>query len=133
MKNLLALLSVLYASTSLAMSSVNLDISNYHCNGLKLTSQITVNTLTTHCKDAKVIMHEEPSGGMYANREPGGGDAMTMIAPNGDTDSILDQVKFHSDKGSYLVCYFNSNKLIKCKATPPTQGIINKPIASTIK
>ena len=119
MKKLLLACCMVSASTSFAMSTVNLDTTNYHCNGVKLTSQTTITTLTTNCRNAKVIIHSEPNGGMYANRQPGGGAEMTMITPPDPNDeSLMDKVEFYSDKGTYMICYYNNNKYVKCKAKP---------------
>ncbi len=115
MKKLLITLALIGSSSIFAMSTVNLDNANYSCNNLKLNSKITISTITMNCKNAKVIIHAEPSGGMYANREPGGGAEMTMTQ-SADDETQLDKVLFNTDKGTYMKCYFNNNKLIKCKA-----------------
>lgn len=129
MKKLLMALLTCAAASSFAMTTVNLDTSNYHCNGTKLTSQTTITSIQNNCHNVKVIVHAEPTGGMYADREPGGGAQMTMITPT-DDDTMLDKVEFYSDKNTYLICYYKNNKYVKCKAKPAKKPAVAKATTS---
>lgn len=119
MKKLLTILLSGSIGAVFAMTSTNLDTTSYYCNNVKLTSHTTIDAINMNCKNTKVVLHQEPSGGMYANREPGGGADMTMSASNPNDDMLLDKVEFYTDSGSYLKCYYKNNKYVKCKVKAP--------------
>lgn len=129
MKKLLITLGIISINTSFAMSTVNLDASQYRCNGTKITSKTTIAAIKLNCKDANIIVHEEPATSEV--RIPGGGAEMTMMNTSANDESLMDKIEFHSDKGSYLKCYYNNGVFVKCEAKPPKHPINNQSSTSS--
>lgn len=134
MKKLLVILS-LATTVSFAMTSVNLQNNKYHCQGIAINSQISVNQLMANCKNPKLIIHEDAAGGRNASRIPGGGAAITEDDSNTD-DVSLDKVEFYTNSNSYMICYFKNSALIKCKVNPslkttqpPSTAVASAPTA----
>lgn len=131
-RNLLVALLSLSASSIFAMSVVNIDNAKYTCNGIRISSKTTITTLQNNCKDAQVIIHDEPHAA-GAVRIPGGGAEMTMIAPVDPNDETqMDKVEFYTDRGSYMKCYYRNNTFVKCKRTPPSNSSTTNSSVSTV-
>ncbi len=134
----ISLLLIMLSTSSWSMSTVNLSNHTYKCSGIPITKLSTVEQLTKNCKNAKLVEREDTISGRNSDDIPGGGADMT----EDDSQSnlvMLDKVKFFSDNGSYLICYFKNDVLTKCKANPPqptpntTSAIISnqiKPVES---
>mgnify|MGYP003398348141 CR=1 FL=1 len=132
MKKLLIGLLTFAANSIFAMSIVNLDSANYMCNGIRITSNTTIDVLQKNCKKVNVILHEEPSA-PSAVRIPGGGAEMTMITPpSPDDETFMDKVEFYTDKGSYMKCYYKDSRFIKCKRNPPNNSVLVKSSTSSV-
>lgn len=124
-----SLLLLAISGSCFAMTTVNLTTPQYQCNGQYITKQTTVDQLMSNCKNAKQIQHSNVVSGRNPNRIPGGGADITQDN-SADNEDSLDKVKFYTDKGSYMICYFNNSSLVKCKANPPKKQPTAKPAAS---
>lgn len=120
MKKILILAICLNASTVFAMTTVNLNTATYNCNNVKITPQSTISSLTMNCKNAKLIVHVDSfpaarsDGG---NSLPGGFVTSTNPLAPEPADATLDKLKFYTDDGSYMICYYNNNVFVKCKVS----------------
>lgn len=113
------------------MDTVNFSKSDYTCNKIQITPQTTQDNLVAYCNNVTVVVRDEVTGGRNNSRVPGGGAEITQNYSADAKDAVLDKVKFYTDDGSYMICYYQNAGMVKCKVTPPKAAIHpNKPTSS---
>ncbi len=119
-KTTLALLfAALGSSSAFAMNLVNFSKSDYTCNKVQITPQTTQQNLIDYCNNVTVVVRDEVVSGRNNSRVPGGGSGITQNYSADAKDAILDKVKFYTDDGSYMICYYQNAGMVKCKVNPP--------------
>lgn len=118
MKKILFYLLTISSSSIFALTTVDFSKSNYTCNKLPIGMQSQESDLLNNCRHAVKIQHEENMEGR-GYRGPGAGAQATEIRTTSDDEVDFDKIKFFADDGSYMVCYYKSDKLSKCKVRPP--------------
>lgn len=114
-KILLALMCCCGLGTSFALTTVNLAEHNFTCNNVKLTNQSTESEISLNCNNVKHYHRLTGIEGRNPARTQGGGAAVTQnIIPAQQLN--LEKIKFFTDKNQEMICYFEDNKLEKCKA-----------------
>ena len=83
-----------------------------------ITKKSTVEQLTQNCKNAQLTEREDTASGRNSDDVPGGGADITEDDDQSN-EIFLDKVKFLSDAGNYMICYFKNDVLSKCQANPP--------------
>ena len=126
MRKILFYLLTISSSSIFALTTVDFSKSSYTCNKLPLGTQSQESDLLNNCHYAVIIEHEENTAGRVY-RGPGGGTQTTQIDTTSDDEVNYDKIKFYTDDHSYMVCYYKSYKLIKCKVRPPK---VNKSASS---
>jgi hypothetical protein len=126
MRKILFYLLTISSSSIFALTTVDFSKSSYTCNKLPLGTQSQESDLLNNCHYAVIIEHEENIAGRVY-RGPGGGTQTTQMNTTSDDEVNYDKIKFFTDDHSYMVCYYKSYKLIKCKVRPPK---VNKSTSS---
>ena len=125
------LFAALSSTAAFAMDTVNFSKSDYTCNKIQITPQTTQDNLVAYCNNVTVVVRDEVTGGRNNSRVPGGGAEITQNYSADAKDAVLDKVKFYTDEGSYMICYYQNAGMVKCKVTPPKAAIHpNKPTSS---
>ncbi len=113
-KILLTLAGITLISSANAYTTENLNKVNYTCNGTKITYNSTKSTIQNNCSHYSV---------KYSRQVVGGNNATTNYSnqPSLPTDSANDvanlaKVKFTTDNGTKMECFYKESKLYKCKA-----------------
>ncbi len=117
-KILLSLMLVSLSVGAFAMTNVNFNTANYTCNGTQVNPQSTIDQLMANCKNSKLIHRVDNTAGR-SYRGPGAGVQNSMPNSTEADDENLDKVKFYTDDGSYMICYYNNQKFVKCKVQAP--------------
>lgn len=115
-----SLLLLVMSGSCFAMTNVDLTKPLFQCNGNYVTKQSTIDQLMANCKNAKLVERVDVVSGRNASRIPGGGANITEDN-SATNEEAMDKVKFNTDKGSYMICYFNNNVLSKCKVNRKKQ------------
>ena len=118
MKKSLLYLFMMGSSSAFALATVDFSKSNYTCNNLPVSAQSQESDLLNNCHYAVIIEHEENAAGRVY-RGPGGGAQTTQVNTASDDEVNYDKIKFFTDDHAYMVCYYKSYTLIKCKVRPP--------------
>lgn len=113
MKNFLVLLLGIFGvNIAYAYTTVNIDKAAYKCNGIRITYSSTESTIQNNCKGYKVRYDQQVISGQSANN--------TLHQPVGANTTQSDiaslaRVKFITDNGTYMKCYYRNGTLYKCK------------------
>ena len=125
------LFAALSSTAAFAMDTVNFSKSDYTCNKIQITPQTTQDNLVAYCNNVTVVVRDEVTGGRNNSRVPGGGAEITQNYSADAKDAVLDKVKFYTDDGSYMICYYQNAGMVKCKVTTPKAAAHpNKPTSS---
>lgn len=113
------LFAALGSDAAFAMNLVNFSKSDYTCNKIQITPQTTQQNLVDYCNNVTVVVRDEVVSGRNNSRVPGGGAEITQNYSADAKDAVLDKVKFTTDDGSYMICYYQNAGMVKCKVSPP--------------
>lgn len=143
MKKLLIALIAISPLLVEAMTTINfnsplyLDPTNFLCNGVKLTQQTTITDISQNCRNVTIIEREENTNGFRSNAgNPLPGQDMRTSNPLAPKSAglLLSKVEFYTDKGHYVICYYNNATLDKCKVNEqlsiPPKIVASTPIAT---
>jgi fructose-specific phosphotransferase system component IIB len=126
MKKIL-LLTVCSLGIANAYTTINLNTSSYSCNGIKITSDTTESVVQGNCKNYKVKYTQDIVGGDDGASSHNLQPITPVVEPLTDDDvNNLARVRFITDQGQKMECFYKNNKLYKCKISNKT-----KPIASS--
>lgn len=124
MKKLLIILATCSPILASAMTTIDFnsqfysESSNFLCNGVKLTPQTTITDISQNCRNVTIIEREENTNGFRSNSgNPLPGQDMHTSNPltPKTANLLLSKVEFYTDKGHYVICYYNNSNLDKCK------------------
>lgn len=143
MKRLLITFAAFAPILASAMTTVDFnsqfysESSNFLCNGVKLTPQTTITDISQNCRNVTIIEREENTNGFRVNAgNPLPGQDMHTSNPltPKKTNLLLSKVEFYTDKGHYVICYYNDSNLDKCKLNEQVsiQPKVVAPVAITM-
>lgn len=113
MKNLLFTLLSLGICNSFAWQTVNLNKQAFMCNSTKVTPQIAESTIAANCKNVSQKNDKQITSGHNAGNLRGS-DQISQDDPD-PTIANLQKIRFTTDDGTKLRCYYDNSKLVKCK------------------
>lgn len=124
MKKLLMTLAIFAPILASAMTTIDFnsqlysESTNFLCSGVKLTPQTTITDISQNCRKVTIIEREENTNGFRSNAgNPLPGQDMHTSNPltPKTANLLLSKVEFYTDKGHYVICYYNNSNLDKCK------------------
>ena len=115
MKKIL-LLTICSLGIANAYTTINLNTSNYSCNGVKITSDTTESVVQSNCKSYKVKYTQNIVGGDDGASSHNLQPITPVVAPltNDDVNNLA-RVRFVTDQGQKMECFYKNSKLYKCK------------------
>ena len=117
MKKLLFVVLAASAASSFAMSKVNLAEETVMCNKIQVTNQSTEVFLTKNCTDADVKYFTHVVGVQNNNVRANNG-----AVPSPTVKNNYSRVKFTSDEGHKMACYYKGSTFEYCKISKAKKG-----------
>ena len=131
-KMLLMTLCGLGVASASAYTTINLDTSNYSCNGVKITSSTTESIVQSNCKNYKVkYSQDDVSDDDSTSPDSLQPNIPVVDIPADDDVNTLARFRFITDQGQKMECFYKNNKLYKCKISESTTPVVSKNIEST--
>lgn len=125
---LLSLLGIIILKAN-AYTTINLNASNYSCNKVKINSNTTESVIQNNCKNYKVKYSQDIVGGNQGvnsyNNQPV--DPVDEATSDDDVTNLA-RVRFTTDQGVKMECFYKNSKLYKCKVAKQ-----NTTTASSVK
>lgn len=114
-KLLMSLCGFTFVISAGAYTTENLAKISYTCNGVRISYDSTESMIQNNCSNYKVKYSTQVTGGDTTtnsfNEQP------SIPADNTGNDvSHLARVKFTTDNGTKMECFYREAKLYKCKA-----------------
>ena len=117
MKKLLFVVLAASAASSFAMSKVNLAEETVMCNKIQLTNKSTEDFLTKNCTNAEVKYFTHVVGVQNNNVRVNNG-----AVPSPTVKNNYSRVKFISDEGHKMDCYYKAGTFEYCKIVKAKKG-----------
>jgi hypothetical protein len=118
MKKLLLSIIGVTIATANAYTTVNLNNGNYSCNNIHITTSTTESTVQSNCKNYSIRYSEDVVGGDDGANSHNLQPVVPVVEPMTDDDvRRLAKVKFTTDQGQKMECFYKNSKLYKCKAS----------------
>lgn len=108
-----------------AYTTINLNSANYSCNGVKITSDTTESIVASNCKNYKVKYTQDVVGGDDGAGSHNLQPTIPVVQTMTDDDiNNLARVRFITDQGQKMECFYRNSKLYKCKISnaPPSES-----------
>lgn len=117
-KLLLGIIGVTIVTTANAYTTVNLNSGNYSCNNIRINTHTTESTIQSNCKNYTIKYSEDVVGGDDGASSHNLQPVVPVVEPMTDDDvRRLAKVKFTTDQGQKMECFYKNGKLYKCKAS----------------
>lgn len=130
-KILLMTLCGLGAVSANAYTTINLDTSNYSCNGVKITSSTTESIIQSNCKNYKVkYSQNDISDDDSTSPDSLQPNIPVVNIPADDDVNNLARFRFTTDQGQKMECFYKNSKLYKCKISKSATPVAGKNIES---
>lgn len=129
MKKLLLSIIGVTIATANAYTTVNLNNGNYSCNNVRITTSTTESTVQSNCKNYSIKYSEDVVGGDDGASSHNLQPVVPVVEPMTDDDvRRLAKVKFNTDQGQKMECFYKNSKLYKCKVSGSVVGNESVPI-----
>lgn len=113
MKKTILLISCFYITVAnAALTTVNLESSNYSCSGIKITEDISQSVIKKSCKNYSI----KRSYKVFGDSEQEDNEPTTSPANAKSSHTVVTRARFFTDQGSKMECIFEDGKLYKCKS-----------------
>lgn len=130
-KILLMTLCGLGAVSANAYTTVNLDTSNYSCNGVKITSNTTESIVQSNCKNYKVKYSQNDVSDDDSTSPDSLQPNIPVVDISADEDvNTFARFRFITDQGQKMECFYKNSKLYKCKISKSATTVVSKNIES---
>lgn len=101
-----------------AYTTINLNTSSYSCNGVKITNDTMESIVQNNCKNYKVKYTQDIVGGDDGASPHNLQPITPVVEPLTDDDvNNLARVRFITDQGQKMECFYKNSKLYKCKVS----------------
>lgn len=128
-KILLMTLCGLGAVSANAYTTVNLDTSNYSCNGVKITSNTTESIVQSNCKNYKVKYSQNDVSDDDSTSPDSLQPNIPVVDISADEDvNTFARFRFITDQGQKMECFYKNSKLYKCKISKSATPVVSKNI-----
>lgn len=128
-KILLMTLCGLGAVSANAYTTVNLDTSNYSCNGVKITSNTTESIVQSNCKNYKVKYSQNDVSDDDSTSPDSLQPNIPVVDISADEDvNTFARFRFITDQGQKMECFYKNSKLYKCKISQSATPVVSKNI-----
>lgn len=130
-KILLMTLCGLGAVSANAYTTVNLDTSNYSCNGVKITSNTTESIVQSNCKNYKVKYSQNDVSDDDSTSPDSLQPNIPVVDISADEDvNTFARFRFITDQGQKMECFYKNSKLYKCKISKSATPVVSKNVES---
>jgi hypothetical protein len=114
MKKTILLTSCFYITVAnAALTTVNLESSNYSCSGIKLTEDMSQSAIKKSCKNYSIKRSYKVFGD---SEQEDNEQSTTSPANTKSSHTVVTRARFFTDQGNKMECIFEDGKLYKCKS-----------------